>query len=82
VPAKGTGPLGGGYLRVNRWGCDSARFTPLLGAAGIAHGRRSRADIQVTHRITEAGRLLGITVHDHVIVGKEGQVSLRAKGLI
>lgn len=42
----------------------------------------SRADIQVTHRITEAGRLLGITVHDHVIVGKEGQVSLRAKGLI
>lgn len=42
----------------------------------------SRADIQVTHRITEAGRLLGINVHDHVIVGKEGQVSLRAKGLI
>jgi DNA repair protein RadC len=42
----------------------------------------SRADIQVTHRIAEAGRLLGITVHDHVIVGKEGQVSLRSKGLI
>jgi len=42
----------------------------------------SRADIQVTHRISEAGRLLGITVHDHVIVGKEGQVSLRSKGLI
>ncbi len=42
----------------------------------------SRADIQITHRIAEAGRLLGITVHDHVIVGREGQVSLRAKGLI
>lgn len=42
----------------------------------------SRADIQITHRIVEAGRLLGITVHDHVIVGKEGQTSLRAKGLI
>ncbi len=42
----------------------------------------SRSDIQVTHRIAEAGRLLGITVHDHVIVGREGQVSLRAKGLI
>jgi DNA repair protein RadC len=42
----------------------------------------SRADIQVTHRIAEAGRLLGITVHDHVIVGREGQVSLRAKGLL
>jgi DNA repair protein RadC len=42
----------------------------------------SRADIQITGRIAEAGRLLGITVHDHVIVGREGHVSLKAKGLI
>jgi DNA repair protein RadC len=42
----------------------------------------SRADIQVTHRIAEAGQLLGITVHDHVIVGRNSQVSLRAKGLL
>ncbi len=42
----------------------------------------SRADIQITSRIAEAGRLLGITVHDHVIVGRQGHVSLRAKGLI
>jgi DNA repair protein RadC len=42
----------------------------------------SRADIQITARIAEAGRLLGITVHDHVIVGREGHVSLKAKGLI
>jgi len=42
----------------------------------------SRADIQITTRIAEAGRLLGVTVHDHVIVGREGHVSLRAKGLI
>jgi len=42
----------------------------------------SRADIQLTNRIAEAGRLLGITVHDHLIVGREGHVSLRAKGLI
>ncbi len=42
----------------------------------------SRADIQLTHRIAEAGRLVGITVHDHVIVGKEGHVSLRARGLM
>ncbi len=42
----------------------------------------SRADIQITKRIAEAGRLLGIVVHDHVIIGKEGHVSLKAKGLI
>jgi len=42
----------------------------------------SRADIQITGRIAEAGRLLGVAVHDHVIVGREGHVSLKAKGLI
>lgn len=42
----------------------------------------SRADIQITGKIAEAGRLLGIVVHDHVIIGKEGHVSLKAKGLI
>ena len=42
----------------------------------------SRADIQITKAIAEAGRHVGITVHDHVIVGREGHVSLRAKGVI
>jgi DNA repair protein RadC len=42
----------------------------------------SRADIRITQRIAEAGRLLGIVVHDHVIVGREGHTSLKAKGLI
>ena len=42
----------------------------------------SRADIQITQRIAEAGRLLNIVVHDHVIVGRQGSVSLKAKGLI
>ena len=42
----------------------------------------SRADIQITHKIAEAGEHLGVTLHDHVIVGREGHVSLRARGLI
>lgn len=42
----------------------------------------SRADIQITNRIAEAGRLMGIIVHDHIIVGREGHVSLKSKGLI
>jgi len=42
----------------------------------------SRADIAITNRIAEAGRLLGIVVHDNVIIGREGHVSLKAKGLI
>ena len=42
----------------------------------------SRADIAITNRIAEAGRLLGIVVHDHVIIGREGHTSFKARGLI
>ncbi|CAM3264268.1 DNA repair protein RadC [Sphingomonas zeae] len=42
----------------------------------------SRADIDVTRAIAEAGKRLGITVHDHIIIGTSGHVSLRAQGLI
>lgn len=42
----------------------------------------SRADIQLTRDIIEAGRRLKIAVHDHVIIGAEGHASMRALGLI
>ncbi|WP_374418290.1 RadC family protein [Novosphingobium arvoryzae] len=42
----------------------------------------SRADIQITNKIVEAAGLMGIVVHDHVIIGRQGHVSLKAKGLI
>ena len=42
----------------------------------------SRADIDLTRRVQEAGKKLGIALHDHVIIGTEGHASLRAMGLI
>lgn len=42
----------------------------------------SREDVALTNRVAEAGRLVGITVFDHVIIGKEGHVSLKQRGLI
>ncbi|KQU49725.1 DNA repair protein RadC [Sphingomonas sp. Leaf339] len=42
----------------------------------------SRADIDVTRSIVAAGKPMGIAVHDHLIVGTAGHVSLRAQGLI
>ena len=38
-------------------------------------------DVELTARLAEAGRLIGIEVLDHVILGNEGVVSLRARGL-
>ena len=42
----------------------------------------SRADIQMTQAIVDIARPLGISVHDHLIVGKEGHASLKALKLI
>lgn len=42
----------------------------------------SRADIELTRDIIEAGKRLGIAVHDHIIIGAKGHASLRALGLI
>jgi DNA repair protein RadC len=42
----------------------------------------SRADINLTRDIADAGRKLGISVHDHVIIGGQGHSSMRAMGLI
>jgi DNA repair protein RadC len=42
----------------------------------------SRADIQMTQSIVEIAKPLGISVHDHIIVGKDGHASLKGLKLI
>jgi DNA repair protein RadC len=42
----------------------------------------SRADIQMTQAIIDVASPLGISVHDHIIVGKEGHASFKGLRLI
>jgi DNA repair protein RadC len=42
----------------------------------------SQEDIQVTNRLAECGKLIGIDVIDHVIIGGDNWVSLQERGLI
>jgi len=42
----------------------------------------SRADIEMTRQIVAAAKPLGVLVHDHIIVGKQGHASLKGLGLI
>ena len=42
----------------------------------------SSADLEITKRLVEAGKILGIDVTDHVIVTKDGFLSFREQGLI
>lgn len=61
-----------------------------LGASGLVlvHNHPSgdpqplRDDIVKTKAVIDAGRHLGLSVHDHVIIGSGGHVSLRSQGLI
>lgn len=41
----------------------------------------SRQDIDMTRQVVEAGRSLKISVHDHLVVGREGVASFKALGL-
>lgn len=42
----------------------------------------SEADVELTHRMTEVGRLVGIPVLDHLVVSDRDHVSLAALGLV
>jgi DNA repair protein RadC len=42
----------------------------------------SQADIDMTREVSVASNALGITLHDHVIIGKSAEVSLRSDGYL
>lgn len=42
----------------------------------------SRADMQLTDTVAEAAQMMGIHLHDHVIIAKTAHYSFRAEGLI
>ena len=37
----------------------------------------SRADIDMTRQIVDAAKPLGVTIHDHIIVGLQGHASFK-----
>lgn len=58
------------------------------GAIILAHNHPSgdpepsTEDLAVTRRLADAGRILGIAILDHVIIGASGYVSLAQRGLM
>jgi DNA repair protein RadC len=42
----------------------------------------SQADIDMTRQVVEAGRTLRVSVHDHLVVGRDGVASFKALGLM
>jgi DNA repair protein RadC len=42
----------------------------------------SKEDIKTTKRLIEAGEIMGIKIFDHIIVGDDGYVSLKERGVV
>ncbi len=41
-----------------------------------------QADINMTNRIVAAAEVMGIALHDHLIIGKSSELSFRSQGLL
>ncbi|QUS36051.1 RadC family protein [Falsirhodobacter algicola] len=42
----------------------------------------SQSDISMTVQVQDAGQVLGVTLHDHLIIGKERELSFRSAGYL
>lgn len=42
----------------------------------------SRADAEITKEIVKAADILGVKVHDHLVIGRHGHASLKQLGLM
>jgi len=42
----------------------------------------SPADIDATRKVAEALKAVGVTLHDHLIVGRSGHASFKSAGLL
>ncbi len=42
----------------------------------------SKADIEMTQEVREAAEKLGIALHDHLVVSKDGYTSFKTMGLL
>jgi DNA repair protein RadC len=42
----------------------------------------SQSDIDMTHQVRMAADLLGIVLHDHLVIGKAREVSFRSEGYL
>ncbi len=63
---------------------QTSRSNPAIGGAVPTQcdPEPSRDDIKLTKDLAEVGRLLGIELLDHVVIGEDDWVSITEQGLI
>lgn len=63
------------YSNLNRFGC-------LVHNHPSGDPTPSSADVDMTRQIVDAARPMRITIHDHLVVGRDGVASFKALGLM
>jgi DNA repair protein RadC len=61
---------------------ESAASVILLHNHPSGNPEPSMEDVHITKQMVEAGKIIGIPVHDHIIIGRPGYSSLAEKGLL
>jgi len=80
IPVTGTSSL--------RWRDNLLKYNTFFSSRRLMHNHPSgdptpsTADIQMTKSIIGIANPLGISVHDHIIVGKNGHASLKGLRLM
>lgn len=64
------------------------RFQYVIKSDGLVHNHPSgdptpsKADVDITREVRDAAAVLGIVVHDHIVVGRTNAASMKALGLL
>lgn len=61
---------------------NSATFIILVHNHPSGSPEPSESDVEVTKRLVRIGRMVGVWLQDHVIIGNGGYTSLRARGIV
>ncbi|MDI6820093.1 MAG: JAB domain-containing protein [Candidatus Hodarchaeaceae archaeon] len=61
---------------------NSATFIILVHNHPSGSPEPSETDIEVTKKLVKIGKMLGVWIQDHVIIGSDGYTSMKAHGII
>jgi len=68
--------------KLMQYGPEKLSNSELLAIILRSGAKKSEDDLEMTKRLVEAGKILGIEVIDHIIITKRGFISFKEKGLI
>jgi DNA repair protein RadC len=71
------GPI---YSGIGEWRTASPATVPYR--RPLCDPKPSREDIEMTVEIRKAAEALGISIHDHLVIGRKGHASFRRLGLL